>query len=473
LLWTPYNANHLIREQKAQTQAFFDQGHQVGSLAKKMFTNSVEVGEGVDDLEKVLWLSQDAVKQRRPMFEAAFSYQGGFAKADILDPVEGHAWDIIEVKSSTSLKNVYIFDCAFQAFVFVGAGLKIRRYFLLLINPDFVRHGDIDPAKFFQRHDVTAQVSEVSRQIEPRLEEMFSTIRLKGQPDVRIGPQCDDPYTCPLHDHCWSFLPPDNVTMLYRGTKKGFKLLADGIVSIKSIPDDCPLTENQKIQRQVAITGQPHVSKAAISTILRKIKYPVSYLDFETFATAIPLFDHTRPFEQVPFQFSLHVVRSPDNHPEYRMFLADGRADPRLEFLQRLRAWLPEKGSIIVYNQQFEQSRLRECCQLHPQFQVWLGGIETRFVDLLNPFRGFRYYGPGQAGSASMKAVLPVVTGRTYDHLAIQEGSAASLEFLRVHFGDVPEAERQRVRRHLEEYCGQDTEGMIWIVETLRNLSSK
>ena len=287
LLWTAYNADHLIREPKAQTQAFFDQGHQVGSLAKKLFTNSIEIGQGVDDLDEVLRLSQNAVKQRRPLFEPAFAYQGGFAKADILDPVEGNAWDIVEVKSSTSLKNVYILDLAFQAFVYAGAGLSIRRCFLLLINPDFIRHGEIDPAKFFVRHDVTAQVSEASRQIEPRLGEMFITIRLKDQPDVRIGPQCDDPYTCPLHDHCWSFLPPDNVTMLYRGTKKGFKLLADGIVSTKNIPDDCPLTENQKIQRQVAITGQPHVSKAVISTFLGKLKYPVSYLDFETFATAV------------------------------------------------------------------------------------------------------------------------------------------------------------------------------------------
>jgi hypothetical protein len=470
LIWHAYHAKDLIPPPDAQTQAIFDQGHQVGDLAKKLFPEGIEVGQGIDDLDEVLRLSQQAVKARKPLFEAAFSYQGGFAKADILNPVAGGAWDIIEVKSSTSVKDVYIFDMAFQAFVYAGAGLKIRRCFLLLINPDFVRHGDVDPVKFFQRHDVTAEVSAVSRQIEPSLEAMFATIRLKDQPTVQIGPHCDDPYSCPLHDLCWSFLPKENVLELYRGTKKGFQLLADGINQLKDIPDGFPLTENQVIQRRVAVTGQPHISKPAIRAFLSQIKYPASFLDFETFATAIPLFDNTSPFEQVPFQFSLHVIRSPDSQPEHRMFLADGRADPRLEFLQRLRDWLPEIGSIIIYNQQFEQSRLQECCQLHPKFKSWLAGVENRFVDLLKPFRAFRYYGAGQSGSASMKAVLPTLAGRDYSHLAIQEGATASLEFLRVNYGDVPEDERQQVRRALEEYCGLDTKGMVWILDELRRL---
>jgi hypothetical protein len=137
---------------------------------------------------------------------------------------------------------------------------------------------------------------------------------------------------------------------------------------------------------------------------------------------------------------------------------------------ENLLQWLPDAGSIVVYNAQFELGRLKECCQLHPHFKPWLANVEGWMVDLLKPFRAFRYYAPGQNGSASMKAVLPALTGRSYDHLAIQEGATASLEFLRVHFTVAPEAERQRVRRELKEYCGQDTEGMIWIVEVLRRL---
>ena len=473
LLWTAHNAKHLIPKPDTRTQAIFHQGHAVGALAKRLFPDGLEVGLGIDDPDALLRITEEAVRRRRPLFEPVFSHQGGDARADILVPVGDDAWDLIEVKSSTSLKDVYIFDLAFQAFVINGTGLKIRACFLLLINPHFIRHGDIDPSEFFVRHDVTANVMETSRQIERRLHEMFATTRLKLQPALKIGGHCDSPYPCPLHDQCWSSLPPDNVTTLNRGGKKVFKLLAEGIMSIGDIPEGFPLTQNQKIQRQVAITGQPHVSEAAISDFLRQLEYPVAYLDFETFATAIPLFDHARPFDQIPFQFSLHIVRSPDSQPEHHMFLADGRADPRLNFLQRLQGCLPDSGSIVVYNQQFEQSRLKECCDSHPEFQTWLTNVESRFVDLLKPFREFKYYAPDQNGSASMKVVLPALTDRTYDNLAIREGGTASLEYLRVQHSDVPDGERLRVRRALEEYCGQDTEGMIWIVEELWKLVSQ
>lgn len=468
LLWTSCNAKHLIPSPDAAAQAIFDHGHEVGELAKKLFTDSIEVHESLDDLDGRIRLTQEAVKARRPLFEAAFSHQSCYSQVDILVPTDDDAWDLIEIKSSTSIKNVYIADLAFQNFVIAGVGLKVRCCVLMLINPNYVRDGVIDPAKFFLRHDVTAQVQAQSPQMEAQIAEMFTTIRLEDTPNVKIGPHCDSPYTCPLHDQCWSCLPKDNVLELYRGAKKGFKLLASGIDKIKDIPQEFPLTENQRIQRRVATTGQPHVSKAAILGFLRQLEYPLSYLDFETFSTAIPLFDSTRPFEQVPFQFSLHIVQSPGSQPEHQMFLADGRDDPRLEFLQRLRECLPNSGSIIVYNQQFEQARLRECCQLYPEFQSWLAGAEARFRDLLQPFRAFHYYGIGQNGSASMKAVLPALVSRTYDNLAIRDGGTASLEYLRVQHSDVPDEERLRVRQALREYCGQDTEGMVWIIGALQ-----
>jgi hypothetical protein len=287
------------------------------------------------------------------------------------------------------------------------------------INPDYMRQGRVDPQKFFVTQDVTAQAHELFHDIEGKVSDQFKTIRQPKCPEIVIGPHCDDPYECPLHDQCWSFLPPDNVLTLYRGGKKGFRLLADGIFGIKDIPDEFPLTENQEIQRRVAMSGKPHISKAAIKTFLHQLQYPVSYLDFETLGTAIPLSDRTRPYEQVPFQFSLHVVGSPGSPPKHHMFLADGQADPRHEFLQRLRDWLPDAGSIMVYNAAFELGRLKEYCQLHPDFKLWLTGVEARMVDLLKPFRAFRYYAQGQNGSASMKAVLPALAGRSYDHLAI------------------------------------------------------
>lgn len=472
LIWHAYNAKHLIPEPDAQTQAIFDQGHQVGELAKQLFPGGIEIGGEANDFNEILTQSKQALKQRRPLYEAAFSYNGGFSRADILNPVGKDKWDVVEIKSTTAVKDIHLYDLAFQAFVFSGAGLKIRRCILAHINPDFVKKGPIDPHKFFVLEDVTSQVSAMSRSIEPKLDEMFSTIRLKACPEIQIGPHCSDPYPCSLCDHCWNFLPESNVTTLYRGGAKGFKLLAKGITKLTDVPDDFPLTDNQEIQRRVAFTGQPHIDKPAIKAFLKQLQYPASFLDFETLGTAIPLFDETRPYMQIPFQYSLHIVWSPSARPEHHKFLAEGTDDPRPEFMRCLRGVLPTEGSVVAFNAQFELGRLNECSDLLPEFRPWVTGVKRRIVDLLLPFRGFRYYHLMQNGSASMKAVLPALTGKGYDHLAIQDGTSASLQFLRATFGDVSLEERMIIRKQLDAYCHLDTFGMIQIVDALCRFSS-
>jgi hypothetical protein len=184
------------------------------------------------------------------LYEAAFSYHGGYARADILVPVAGGAWDLIEVKSTTGLKEeVHLPDIAFQAFVLTGAGIKLRKCFLAHINSEFVRQGPVDPQKFFTLEDVTKPVSALSRDIEDQIDAMQRVIGAKSHPEIQIGPHCDNPYTCPLHDRCWSFLPEASVFTLYRGGKKGFNLLKQGIQKLADIPADVALTDNQSIQR--------------------------------------------------------------------------------------------------------------------------------------------------------------------------------------------------------------------------------
>jgi hypothetical protein len=407
---------------------------------------------------------------RVPLFEPAFSASGGYCRVDILQPARDTDWNIIEVKSSTGVKDVHLYDLAFQLFVLAAAGLKIRRCVLAHINSDFIKCGPIDPEKFFTLEDVTDQVVVLSRSIEDKLGKMSAIIGLQQSPEIQIGKHCGDPYPCPIYDLCWSFLPESNVTMLYRGGAKGFKLLADGIAELKDIPHDFKLTDNQEIQRRTARTGQPHIDKPAIKAFLKQLQYPISYLDFETVATAIPLFDGVRPYQQIPFQFSLHIVRSEGAEPEHHKFLAEGCNDPRPEFMRCLRTALPTEGSVVTFNAQFELTRLMECCELLPEFRSWVRGIKDRVVDLLLPFRGFRYHHPEQSGSASMKSVLPALTGNGYDHLEIQDGVTASLEFLRVTFGNISDEERAAVRKHLDEYCGLDTLGMVQIVDALRSM---
>ena len=182
------------------------------------------------------------------------------------------------------------------------------------------------------------------------------------------------------------------------------------------------------------------------------------------------MFDKLRPYQQVPFQFSLHVRVSRGSELAHHKFLAEGLTDPRPEFMRQLRDALPEEGSVVAFNAPFELARLKECSDLLPEYRPWLKEVRRRVVDLLVPFREFRYYHPKQNGSASMKAVLPALTGLGYDQLAIQDGGMASMEYLRVTFTDVCDEERRRVRRDLKAYCGLDTMGMAEILDALQRI---
>ena len=442
-------------------------------MAKRMFPGGIEIVADPTDFEGAIQLTQSALPLRRPIFEATFSANGGYARADILNPVGQDEWDIIEVKSTTRRKDVHIPDLAFQNWVFTTAGIKIRRCTLCHINREFVRHGEIEPRQLFTRHDVTTEVETIFNTIADQVIEMKWTIDLAECPPIPIGKHCHSPTTCPLKEKCWAFLPPRNVTELYADRKgRGFDLLSRGVPRLAEIPTDYALSKRQEIQRAVAISGEPHVKRTQIERFLSTLEYPLHFLDFETFTTAIPIFDGTWPYQQIPFQFSLHLVHEVGAQPEHRKFLAEGRNDPRPEFMRQLNSAVEPSGSIVVFNASFEKSRLRECADAFPEYADWVERVTSRMVDLLIPFRGFYFYQPNQSGRASMKSVLPALTGKDYKALEIQEGNTAGREFLRVTFGDVSEAERWRVRRALEEYCGHDTDGMVWILGALKSLGS-
>ena len=473
LLWSIYHARHLFPKVDDATQAIFDQANEVGAFAKKLFPTGIGIGPPPGDFDAAIQLTQSALPYRLPIFEAAFAANGGYARADILNPVVQDEWDLIEVKSTTRTKDVHIPDLAFQTWVFTAAGIKIRRCILCHINNQFVRQGEVDPHQFFKRHDVTAEVMGILDSIGKQVCSMEGIIGLAECPKVAIGRHCHSPNDCPLREQCWAFLPPQNVMDLYHDAKgRGLDLLNRGVLLLADIPADYQLSEKQAIQRAVAISGKPHLSRIKLQRFFAELKYPLHFLDFESFQTAIPIFDGTWPYQQIPFQFSLHLVREVGAEPEHRKFLAEGRNDPRPEFLRQLKSAVEPEGSIVVFNASFEKGRLNECATAFPQYEPWVEAVKKRVVDLLIPFKAFNFYHPDQCGSASLKSVLPALTGKDYKGLAIQEGTMASREFLRVTFSDVSESERQRVRQALDLYCGQDTEGMVWILETLRAASN-
>lgn len=469
LLWTLVNRPDSLPAVDIVTQHMFDQGHLVGEMAKRLFPGGIDIPH--DDFRENVAATRRLVAERKPLFEGGILAGGIYCRVDILDPVSEDEWDIVEIKSSTSVKDVHIDDVAFQKFCCEKAGLKIRACKLGFINNQYVKRGEIDPQKLFILEDISTEVEEISGSVEERIVDLLEVLSNKACPDAAIGQHCLAPYDCPLRAECWGFLPENSIFDLRGGRTKQFSLFEQGILCIKDIPDHIPLSGQQQIQKECVLTGNVHVEKEEIRQFLDGLRYPLYYLDFETVALAIPVYDGTRPYQDIPFQFSLHVVETDGSEAMHHSFLAEGREDPRPQILSELQRLLGSEGSIIAYNAGFEVGVLKGLVEAFPEYMGWLEGILTRVVDLLFPFTNFHYYNASQKDTASLKRVLPAVTGKGYGEMGIGEGMDASVAYARITYGSATEEEIARVRADLVDYCKLDTEGMIWVVEELRKLS--
>jgi len=272
-----------------------------------------------------------------------------------------------------------------------------------------------------------------------------------------------------LEPICWDFLPEDHVFLLRGNKKVAFDLMKLGILKMSDIPDYVELNEKQGIQVDSHVSNKEHIDEEAIKSFINGLKYPLYFLDFETISPAIPIYDNSRPFEDLPFQFSLHVVEKEGAKPKHYSFLASGETDPRPEVLERLKNLLGDAGSIVAYYAEYERRCLRQAVKAYPKYNEWFVGIKDRFVDLLVPFSNFSFYSPKQQGSASIKKVLPALTEIDYKGMTIGDGAEARYEYMRVTFDkEVDPQDRENVRQGLEKYCELDTRAMVEILEALK-----
>ncbi len=469
LLWVTKNNKKRISEPDKVAKSRFKAGHEIGVLATRLFEKGIDLSElgFIENIKK----TEKSLELRKPLFEAGFKVDNLYSRIDILAPVGNDEWDIIEVKSGTRVKEVNMHDVSFQKYVCEKAGLKIRRCFLMHINNKYIRDGNLELQELFIQKDITEKIEDFSKGIKKRAEEMLKIIKNK-EPTCNISVNCTQPYDCPLMNECWKDVAEGSVFEFYRMFKrKCFDLHDNGIYCISDVPEDIKLNDKQKIQRRLAIEAlsskdtankEPkHVNKKKIKNFLNKLKYPIYYLDFETINPVIPKYDGVRPYQRIPFQFSLHIQEKPGEKLKHVSFLAEGLNDPRPEFLQALKDNLKDKkqGSIVVYNQRFEKGVLKECVKAFPDFKGWYeGNISLRIKDLWNVFKNFDYYDSRQKGSTSIKYVLPVLSDLSYEDMDIKNGSIASLEYERVTYdSDVSEKDKNGVRDALEKYCELDT----------------
>ena len=428
-LWLHLNDPEDRDETSESQQQIFETGYMVGFLAQQLFPGGVDASR--DEHEKV----QEAVAYTAALidngqsviYEAAFSDGETLCYMDILVK-ESDGWAAYEVKASTQVKEYQINDVAFQYYVITRAGLPLKRVSLVHINNQYVRHGELDLQQLFTIELMITRILPMQKDIPGKLLLLQEMLKAGVMPDVTMGSQCNKPFPCDFLEFC---------------------------------RQSCVVEEGEGEARKA------NRDQDSLDDFLDDLAYPLYYMDFETIQFAVPRYDESRPYQQIPFQYSLHVQQTKDGPVEHYEFLGTPPADPRPEFIQSLLARIGEIGSIIVWNQAFENTRLREIARDFPEYAAGIDCLLARVADLMVPFRRKHLYTPDMNDSYSLKAVLPaLVTDLSYSDLEIQEGGTASIIYESLYQENDPEQVRLN-RENLLAYCKMDTLSLVRILGML------
>jgi predicted RecB family nuclease len=406
------------------------------------------------------------------VFEGTFSADDVLVRVDILKRQRDKRWRLIEVKSSTELKDYHLPDIGIQSRIVSRSGLDLASSSLAHINRNYVFDGGpIDVRQFFRIRNVTGQVKRLQPRLVSQLRSEFSILAMSKAPEIAAGKHCTDPITCEFYDRCNPPLPDDHIGYLPRLHASAEEALEEmGVESIRDVPDDFELTEIQRRAATCVQTGEPWFN-AELRTTLESLRYPLYFADFESVNPAVPRFRGMRPYDQLPFQWSVHVLREPGAEPEHFEFLATDACDPRREFIESLCNALGESGNIVVYSA-FESQRLSELGAYLPEIAGRIEKIQARLWDLLPVVRNHVYH-PAFAGSYSLKYVLPaLVPDMTYAGMEVADGTDAGLAWQSLIRGGLDQAESERIIRALLDYCGQDTLALVKLVQKLRLMSA-
>ena len=469
-LWNDIHRRDLATPNDDVAQFIFDTGHEVGELACKRYPGGRDVTADYLHFDDAIAETKELIDGDAPaLFEAAFEHGGVVARADVLERLRDGGWRMIEVKSTTRVKDVFILDAAIQLWILRGAGIDVRDACILTLDTRFVRTTEPpDPQALFRLHSVMDRASALLDGIGDDVRKMHDLIARTEPPEIATGNQCHDPYPCRYWAHCTRNAPQrdhplDELPRLRR--KERAELDGLGIVEVRDIPAEFPMSFTQHLVRR-AVTADAENVRGDLGGAL-ELAGPVRHLDFETFAPAIPRFPGTRPYEGIPFLFSVHTERE-SGEPEHMDYLHESTTDPRPVLAQRLLDALGSDGSICVYSR-FEARIIRSLARSSPRHASALARLLPRLVDLLRIVRR-HYYQPDFRGSFSLKAVLPAITDTHYDDLAITDGRLASVRYMEALSTD-DETSRRQAFADLRLYCQRDTAATVALLAALRKVA--
>jgi hypothetical protein len=453
----------------AEQQAIFNRGNNVGVLAQKLFPGGVDAtpakrSNNIEAVERTRALIESGVEV---IYEAAFQHNQVLAILDILVKKDNQ-WYAYEVKSSTKISHTYLLDASLQYWVITNSGLALEDISLIVINNQYVRNGELNLEELFSIKSVKKEALLNQALVDENINSSKQVIADAKIPDVTIGEHCFSPYNCDFMGTCWKQVPKNSVFEITGVSKiNQFNLYNAGFKTISEIPDTNELDKNANIHIEAFKSNSVKVDKEAIKVFLDKINYPVYFMDFETFMPAVPIYDKTKPYQHIPFQYSLHYKKDRNAALQHFEFLAEQGIDPRKAFVERLLKDTESAGTILVYDVLMERNVLNGLKNDFPEYAEEIDLRLKRMIDLVQPFQSRSYYHPAMKNSFSMKSLLPaLVPDLSYQHLKISSGSIAMIAYENLQ----KETDMFRIleiREYLLEYCKLDTLAMVKVFEVL------
>lgn len=435
-------------------------GNTVGEVARSLHSGGILI-EALEPKSALAATTEALAGKRRPIFEAAFAFGGVLVRPDLLFPTRG-GYRLVEVKSSTQVKDYHLADAAIQSCVAKMAGLPIKKVEIAHIDNTFIYPGRDRYEDLFVHVDVSRRVGTLEKEVPGWVRAAMETL-IGLEPVNAPGDHCTKSFSCPFMAYCAPApgddgFPPE-ILPFPNGKVLASKLRAMGHNDLRKVPKSLITGAMHQRVWRVTKSGKPELDPEAGET-LEALGYPRYYLDFETIDFAVPIWAGTRPYRQIPFQWSCHIERK-SGVIESKGFLAKDAGDPRQAFAESLIKALAVKGPVFVYNAPFEGGRLKELAEEFPDLAPRLDAIRNRFVDLL-PLTRKHYYHRDMRGSWSLKAVLPTIAPElAYDDLDVADGSMAQEAFLEILHPETLPARKLELREALLLYCERDTWALV------------
>lgn len=473
-LWLKKHDPKKIPPADEHTQAMFDAGFLFESYAERLFPGAVRLGfEDYSEYATLPARTKMAIESgAKVLFQARFEKDGYTCISDVVEFIGDKLLNLYEIKSSTSAKKEHIIDLAFQAMVVESLGYKVDKISVIHVNSDYVRKGEIELQGLTATEDVTEQVREQIDFVVTEAPRALAVANAETMPDP-------SPSLCQLGslgEYMKTYrnlksVPEDSVFDLVRvNTTQIGKWEELGIELIRDIPEDFDgLSEKQVAQVQAVKAGEPIIDKSRIDEFLGTLEYPIYFLDYETYSSVIPLFDGQRPYQQVPFQYSLHVIREPGGEVEHYEYLHESNSDPIIPLSEALKSQIGDRGTVLAWNMGFESSCNNKMGESHPEYAEFYTGVNARINDLDIPFAQLMYVDGRFHGSYSIKKVLPVLVPElSYKDLEINNGTAAQVTWMKAYLENDDSIDKEWLRENMLKYCGLDTWAMVEIFYKLK-----